>query len=150
MFKMQIVTDTEALSRQIQEEIDKEVVKHLSDVLERGVELVRNKITSDKAYEDHTGNLRSSTGYIIIRDGRVVHKSFKESPGGTDKQTGLKTGLKVALDELRESTGWGVILVSGMEYASWVQSRGYDVLKGAYLGLDSMLEQAFNELGTFN
>ncbi|QBQ41204.1 hypothetical protein E2P86_08555 [Sphingobacterium psychroaquaticum] len=145
---LQITTDMNSLMKDIEREIEAETIKHLSAVLERGVELVRNKITNEKAYQDHTGNLRSSTGFIIVKDGKVVHQSFKESPVGTDRQTGLKNGLKAALDVMRESTGWGVVLVSGMEYASWVQSRGYDVLKGAYLGLDKALRQAFNEIGT--
>lgn len=144
----EIITDMNSLMKEVQEEIDKEVIIHLSNVLERGVELVRNKISEGKAYEDHTGNLRSSTGFIIYKDGKVVHTSFKESPVGTDRQTGLKEGLQIALSELRESQGWGVVLVSGMEYSSWVQSRGYDVLKGAYKNLDSALKQAFSELGT--
>ncbi|MBE8712539.1 hypothetical protein [Sphingobacterium hungaricum] len=145
---LQITTDMKALAQEVQNEIDNEVIKHLSAVLERGVELVRNKISNGKAYDDHTGNLRSSTGFIIYKDGKVVHKSFKESPVGTDKATGLKEGLQVALDVLRESTGWGVVLVSGMEYSSWVERKGFDVLSGAYINLDSALKQAFAEMGS--
>jgi len=146
--ELEITTNMNALALEVQREIDKEVIQHLSKVLERGVELVRNKITNGKAYDDHTGNLRSSTGFIIYKDGKVVHTSFKESPVGTDRVTGVKEGLQVALDVLRESTGWGVVLVSGMEYSSWVESRGFDVLKGAYINLDSALKQAFDEIGS--
>jgi len=143
-----ITTDMKALMQEVEKEIEKETLKHLSAVLERGVELVRNKISKGgDHYQDHTGNLRSSTGFIITKDGKVVHTSFKESPVGTDKQTGLKEGLKAALDELRPSKGYGVVLVSGMEYASWVESKGFDVLKGAYIGLEKTLQQAFNEIG---
>lgn len=147
---LQIVTDMKSLSNELEKQIEIETIKHLSKVLERGVELVRNKITNGKAYDDHTGNLRSSTGFIIYKDGKIVHKSFKESPVGTDRATGVKEGLKVALDELRASTGWGVILVSGMEYSSWVESKGYDVLRGAYINIDSALKQAFAEIGSIN
>ncbi|SMG32249.1 hypothetical protein [Sphingobacterium psychroaquaticum] len=146
---LQITTDMNALMKEVEKEIEKETIKHLSAVLERSVELVRNKISEGgDAYQDHTGNLRSSTGFIITKDGKVVHKSFKESPVGTDKQTGLSEGLKSALSELRPSQGYAVVLVSGMEYASWVQSKGFDVLRGAYMGLDQILQQAFNEIGT--
>ena len=147
---LEIITDMKSLSKEIENQIEIETITHLSKVLERGVELVRNKITNGKAYNDHTGNLRSSTGFIIYKDGKVVHKSFKESPVGTDRKTGVKDGLKAALDDLRASIGWGVILVSGMEYSSWVESKGYDVLKGAYINLDSVLKQAFAEIGSIN
>lgn len=30
-------------------------------------------------YIDHTGNLRSSIGYVIVKDGRIVGKNFQLS-----------------------------------------------------------------------
>ena len=39
------------------------------------------------SYKDQTGNLRSSIGYIIAKDGEVVKENFKESDKGTDKTT---------------------------------------------------------------
>jgi len=38
--------------------------------------------------------------------------------------------------------------MSGMDYASWVQGRGYDVLLSASTNLDSILKEAFDEIGT--
>ena len=38
------------------------------------------------SYKDQTGNLRSSIGYIIAKDGEVVTENFKEGDKGTDKQ----------------------------------------------------------------
>jgi len=143
----QIVTDMNKLSAEIQKEIDAEALRHLSKVLNVAIEKVRKKMES-KPYEDHTGNLNSSTGFIIYKDGKVVYKDFRESDKGTDKRTGLKEGLSLALAELRASIGWGIVLVSGMEYASWVQSRGFDVLLGTSLNLDTILKEAFDEIGT--
>lgn len=146
---MVITTNMKSLAAEIEKAIEAEVVKHLSAVLHRAIELVRTKML-DKAYEDHTGNLNSSTGFIIYKDGRVVHQDFRLSDKGTDRQTGLQTGLNEALSELRETSGWGVVMVSGMEYASWVQSRGYEVVLGAAKNLDAALREAFNELGTID
>ena len=39
------------------------------------------------SYKDQTGNLRSSIGYIIAKDGEVVTENFKEGDKGTDKTT---------------------------------------------------------------
>lgn len=143
----EIVTDMNKLAAEIQQEIDAETLKHLAKVLNVAIEKVRKKMETTP-YQDHTGNLNSSTGFIIIKDGKVVHKDFRESDKGTDKTTGLKEGLSLALAELRESTGWGVVLMSGMDYASWVQSRGFDVLLGTTLNLDAILKEAFDEIGT--
>lgn len=142
----EIVTDMKQLGAEIQREIDSETLKHLSRVLNVAIEKVRKKMEG-VPYQDHTGNLNSSTGFIIYKDGKVVHQDFRESAKGTDKATGLKEGLSLALAELRESSGWGVVLMSGMEYASWVESRGFDVLLGATVNLDSILKEAFNEIG---
>ncbi|MCY4781441.1 hypothetical protein ORI89_17410 [Sphingobacterium sp. UT-1RO-CII-1] len=141
-----ITTDMKALSKEIEKNIELETIKHLSKVLNRAVELVRTKMLNE-AYQDHTGNLNSSTGFLIYKDGKVVHEDFRLSDKGTDRESGLKKGRSVAFSVLRENSGWGVVLVSGEEYASWVQSRGYEVVLGATTGLDSKLKQAFNEIG---
>ncbi len=143
----EITTDMKALSVQIEKEIENQTIQHLSKILHRAIELVRTKMLNT-AYQDHTGNLNSSTGFIIYKDGKVVHKDFRESDIGTDKVTGLKEGLNIALNELRESKGWGVVLVSGMEYASWVESRGFEVLRGTQGKIDEYLKEAFAEFET--
>ncbi len=143
---LEIVTDMNVLAQEIQKEIDAETLKHLIKILSVGVEKVRKKMEG-MPYQDHTGNLNSSTGFIIYHDAKVVHRDFRESDKGTDKTTGLKEGLSLALAELRESSGWGVVLMSGMEYASWVQGRGYDVLLSASANLDSILKESFEEIG---
>jgi len=59
----------------------------------------------------------------------------------------LAEGLKVALAELRESRGWGVVMVAGMEYASWVESKGFTVLREAKNDLNVYLDEAFKKFG---
>ena len=44
------------------------------------------------SYKDQTGNLRSSVGYVIAKDGEVVKENFVESDKGTDKTTGKYKG----------------------------------------------------------
>lgn len=139
-------SEMKQISERMESEIEKAAEEQLIKVAERAIEIVRAKIKSDGGYNDHTGNLRSGTGFIIHKDGKIMHKDFKASPRGTDKKTGLATGLQTALSELR-GMGWGIFLVSGMEYASWVQAKGYDVLGGAEAGMDIALAQAFKEIG---
>src|SRR5690606_15824926 len=105
------------------------------------------KMRAGGGYDDDTGQLRSSTGGIIYRDGKVLHEDFKLAPYGTDKQPGLQEGKERAFAEMRESKGWGITLIAGMEYASWVQDKHHlSVLDDAESEISKTLEQAFNEI----
>lgn len=128
------------------EDMDRQTLDAFKRVLTRALQIQRAKIRVDGGYDDQTGQLRSSTGGIIYRDGKVLHEDFELSPYGTDKAPGLKEGREKAFAELRESTGWGITLVSGMEYASWVESRSLSVLVDAETEVAKTLDQAFNEI----
>jgi len=80
-------------------------------------------------YIDRTGNLRSSTGYVVIRNGEVLNTIINESDKGTDRKTGVKAGEEF-LKELAKKFNKGIALVmaAGMKYSGRVSARGYDVL----------------------
>jgi len=147
MFRLEAQFNPAELTRQIQEEVDKQTLETLIKVSSRAIEIARTRAAAKemKIYENHTGNLESSTGFIITRDGKIVHKDFKLADEGTDKSTGMQTGLNTALSVLRER-GWGIIIVAGMEYASWVEGKGFEVLTGAMMNYEQYLEQAFKEI----
>ena len=104
-------------------------------------------LTSADGFNDDTGNLRSSIGFIILYDGEIVHTDFQQSPQGTDKATGVTTGTdyaeKLGLDHLN---GWAIITVAGMEYAGYIEALGYDVITGSTLGAQKKLEKAFQNV----
>ncbi len=84
------------------------------------------------SYKDQTGNLRSSIGYIIAKDGEVVKENFKESDKGTDKTTGKYKGRRLAEEvSLSHTGGYILVGVAGMEYATAVEAKGYEVISGA-------------------
>lgn len=129
------------------EQIDRQALEAFKRVLNRALEIQRAKMRAGGGYNDDTGQLRSSTGGIIFKDGKVLHEDFKLAPYGTDKNPGLREGREKALGELRNSTGWGITIVAGMEYASWVQSRhGLSVLIDAESEIEKTIYQAFNEI----
>lgn len=110
--------------------IDQAIFRRLSKIGEELVNHARS-IPSDVGYTDRTGNLRSSTGYIIARDGQVVTAMFKQVKRGKLKAEGANTGLNHALSVLTKFPGgWVLIMVAGMDYALAVESRGRDVLTG--------------------
>lgn len=128
------------------EEMDRQTLDAFKRVLARALKIQRAKMRADDGYDDQTGQLRSSTGGVIYRDGKILHEDFELSPYGSDKAPGMKEGREKAFAELRESSGWGITLVSGMEYARWVESRGLSVLVDAQSELSKSLDQAFNEI----
>ena len=63
------------------------------------------------SYKEQTGNLRSSIGYIIAKDGEVVTENFKEGDKGTDKTTGKYKGRRLAEEvSLSYTGGYGLVL----------------------------------------
>lgn len=106
-------------------------------------------LSSADGFNDDTGNLRSSIGFILMYDGEIVYQDFQLSPRGSDKETGLNNGIAYA-DKLGKeySTGWAIITVAGMEYASWVEALGYDVITGSTLGAQKKLTIAFQNVIT--
>jgi len=106
-------------------------------------------LSSADGFNDDTGNLRSSIGFILMYYGEIVYQDFQLSSGGTDKSTGLAAGIAYANKLAQEyNTGWAIITVAGMEYASWVEALGYDVITGSTIGAQKKLEVAFKNVIT--
>ncbi|WP_088656008.1 hypothetical protein [Geofilum rhodophaeum] len=78
-------------------------------------------------YTDQTANLRSSIGYFILRDGEVV----------TENLTGTSKGVSAARAVLSSvgKQGYSIVGVAGMEYASHLESMGYNVISSQNLNL---------------
>jgi len=134
---------------QLQQQVEQEVYRFMQilkiELDAIGLEAVtkmRQKSPSDGGFNDQTGNLRSSIGYIIIHNGQQLAKSFEIKLQGSE---GLTAGEKYANDIAKQyKKGWAIIFVAGMEYASWVEARGRDVTTGSTLGLESKVREAWN------
>ena len=96
-------------------------------ILQYGGEKFVKDARDENTYIDQTGNLRSSIGYFILKDGKVIDSMIYLSAKGTDRQTGLETG-KLFAGTLPKSSGYQLIGVAGMDYASSVESKGYNVI----------------------
>lgn len=99
---------------------EKDLLSKLSYIGESAILIAREK----GSYTDRTGNLRNSTGYVIALDGEIVSSA------------GFLTGEGQAYaEELSRTTRGKAVLVvcAGMNYASYVSARGYDVLDSAEL-----------------
>jgi len=112
--------DVHKMMQQSIQTIDKAIINMLSNLGEKCVNEARN--FGD--YQDWTSNLRSSVGYIIMLDGNVLHSDFRRSGSGTDGATGMETARSFATSLSGQyPKGYGLIVVAGMNYAAYVETR---------------------------
>lgn len=90
-------------------------------------EAATNEARSRHTYTDQTGNLTSSMGYAVVADGKPV---------AAGASGGAAQGAQAGSDYLKSLVanyprGFALVVAAGMEYASYVSARGYDVLDSA-------------------
>lgn len=87
------------------------------------------------SYTDRTGNLRNSVGYVVLLNGieqsqsnisKLNHKQIEEIKAKYPKDLVL-------------------IVVAGMNYASYVEAKGYNVLSSAELMTEQILKQLYGQ-----
>jgi len=84
-------------------------------------------------YEDVTANLRNSIGYYIFHNGELI---IGKEPGtlagkiteGRLSAAEIASMNKQSIQEFIKPTGFQMILIAGMNYASYVESKGYNVI----------------------
>lgn len=115
----------------------------LFDVLDRTLVEITNLAKSTNTYTDRTGNLRSSIGYILLKDGEIVKSNFASAGKGDESgNNGVKTGKELAVEIGKNySSGYVCVYVAGMEYAAYVESKGFDVVSGSWMQFDSVFQQ---------
>lgn len=107
--------------------IEKRSIERLQYLGEQCV--ARARINGD--YMDQTGNLRSSVGYIVFKNGIVLHQSFSQVGSGL---LGTNTGRSVAIKAgSKYDNGLCLVVVAGMNYALHVEAKGRDVLTSTEL-----------------
>lgn len=109
-------------------------------------EKVRNEALDNGSYTDRTKNLRSSIGYIVVVDGQVYKAgSFGKSDGSNEgKSTGQSYARSLAG---KFPKGIVLIVVAGMNYASYVSAKGYNVLDSSELLADQLVPKMLKQLG---
>lgn len=124
------------------EAIKKALVYNLCAVGEQ----VLNAARLTNSYKDQTGNLRSSIGYVVAVDGEIVQmSSFEVVKEGSE---GARGGKEYAMQLVWDfPQGIVLIVVAGMNYASYVSAKGYDVLDSSELLADKLVPQMLQQLG---
>lgn len=128
--------------------VDKQTDANINMLVDRMLyigEQCVNTARESGSYNNITGNLRSSIGYIVLHDGEVVKRSSSQAYSGTkgDGSEGVSAS-KTFLDELimEDHTGITLIVVAGMKYAIFVEAiHNKDVLTSAKLIAENLLKQ---------
>lgn len=110
-------------------------------------ESVVNIAKETRGYTDRTGNLVSSIGYVLVKDGRVVQSpSFDQTLDGA---TGAQQGEEFAIQKAAEliPRGFGIVVVAGMDYATYVEATGRNVLTRSEIEARNMAEEMAQKLG---
>ena len=117
------------------EDVDVQLIQLFAYVGEEFVNLARNK-KPPQSFTDRTGNLRSSIGYVVALDGEVKIGDFEGTGEG-------KARAKELVKEVLSDSSTGIVLigVAGMQYASYVESRGRDVISGSVPKASKILKE---------
>lgn len=101
--------------------------------LQRLGEMCLIEARSNKGYLMQTGALLSSTGYEVFVDGVAIHSQFDAASGAESEAAskGVQTGKSIAEKIGKETKGVALVVVAGMNYAAYVEARGYNVLSSA-------------------
>lgn len=134
------VVGVDAVMREVEQRMSDMKSACLEELCVAGEQAV-NAARIGGSYTDRTGNLRSSTGYVVVDDGRIVRMSGFEPVKDTATEGG-QSGRSYAEELAAQfSTGMVLILVAGMDYATYVNDRGYDVLTSAELIAEQLIKQ---------
>jgi hypothetical protein len=122
----------------VTEKVNEKVIKGLMYIGEQGV----NEARDAGSYKDQTGNLRSSIGCVVLKDGQRLYRNLRLSTrSGADKQTGLNTAEKVG-DKIASEFNSGMVMAvyAAMPYAGEVEKR-QNVLSSAQLLCERKYEE---------
>lgn len=109
-----------------------------------GEEFIVNARSID-TYKDQTGNLRSSIGYVLLKNGKAIFGSdFEIVKNGRDGQSKGRKYIKELISQYK--TGYVLICVAGMDYAASVESKGKDVLTASSKIAEIQLKKAISNI----
>ena len=129
---IKMTTTNAEIEKYLQGELAKRrqaVIRNLRYLGERCI----NEARDSGSYSDRTGNLRASIGAPVVSGG---------SPEGEAQSR--KTIEQVASETTEQ--GLVLIVVAGMHYAKYVESRGYNVLTSAQLLAEEQVPVILNKL----
>ena len=124
--------------------VRKAVILNLQRVGEEFIAHARSVDT----YDDQTGNLRSSIGYIIMENGMQLTADFEARPGPKGNgDEGVQRAKEVTAEVAADHPlGFVLVCVAGMQYAKSVEDKNYDVITNSSTAAAASLKKAMARL----
>lgn len=121
------------------------LVYKMRTIGEACIKIARELKPEDGSFQDVTGNLRSSIGYIVLYNGKVMQYGAPVQKSGSkgDGSAGVAAG-NALLSKMKSEYPSGVVLVlcAGMKYAAFVENvRHKHVLIDAELEAERLLNE---------
>jgi hypothetical protein len=121
-----------------QENAQAKLIRYMKLAGEEFVKLARE----NGSYDNQTENLRSSIGYVVTLDGKILIEDFQVVGSG---QEGVAKARQLALNVAGKMGGIVLIGVAGMEYAAAVESKGFEVISNSSLLAEQFLKKAIQD-----
>lgn len=135
---MKVTVDLSGLDEFV-EEVDENATELMKEAAQRAVYMQKERnVSNKKTYQNHTWNLRNAPGAAIVRDGNIVDLYIP-----ADGEHLLAKNRTEAMLIFGSKPKDGVVVADGMEYASFVSSKGFDVLDLASLTVEKELKESF-------
>lgn len=111
--------------REFQERVENATVYNFSYMGEKLAKYAKEM----HSYTDRTGNLTNSIGYAVVKGGKIINT------GGMMGSSEAKAASLQVLQEMMDRINhqFALIIIAGMEYASYVEAKGYNVIMPAEL-----------------
>lgn len=126
----------EADMLQFKQRQEREIVRRLQYIGEEAINTAR----TSRRYLDQTGNLTSSIGYVILRNGSVMSKAGFDKVKNGDE--GVMQGENLAMSLASNYPyDYALVVVAGMDYAAYVEAKGLGGMTAAELQSKASVEQ---------
>ena len=116
-------SDLKNFHKKIEREVFNKAIRGYKYLGEAFVTHAKNNV----GFIDRTGNLKSSIGYVLFVNGQVYKEAYTLHEKGHE---GLKEGPEIAKEIASTLRSNNIVLVftAGMNYALYVESKGFNVL----------------------
>lgn len=129
---MRLNIDISDFDKQFNDEVDR--LKRQAKIgLQRVGEVYASTAKQKGSYKDQTSNLRNANGYGIFEEGSLI----ENVAGRPETEQGIKDQPIKADIEL--------VCGNGMDYASSVQRKGYDVTDSGQLAAEAEAKKLFSK-----
>lgn len=134
---MEFKGDISGLDELIQQ-VEDEYYSKLIEIGRECVRIAQNARGGNglKEYQNHTFNLRNAPGACVVRDGKIVW--MEVAADGAHPEAKSETDNLLIYSEKPKD---GLYLADGMPYASFVRSKGYDVLDSSIMYAKRQIEK---------